>query len=207
MCWAAIGRCHGIRSPNRGRPRAIFIFFICQELILIRGATANKSSARHRNASQSSRRSCSFHAWASGSCAQDERAYWWCANVRVSTSGGRRTRWRPTRSRSILSTLLQKSSISLNLTATNLWLHYYRRCFILVSTRKPGAGLVNGEGDGEGDQPEPLLRYWVGWALERKLLALSCPFSILLQLKWSKTPVSLLIYTPLRYYFILIYLF
>lgn len=58
--------------------------------------------------------------------------------------------------RSILSTLQQESSISLNLTAANLWLHYYGRCFILISTYCPGGGLFNGEGDQEGHFPTQL---------------------------------------------------
>lgn len=66
---------------------------------------------------------------------------------------------------SIFSTLPQKSSIFLNLTATNLWLDYYSQCFILIPTRRPGGGLVNGEGDEEGDWPVPLLWYLVGLAL------------------------------------------
>lgn len=52
--------------------------------------------------------------------------------------------------RSILSTLQQESSISLNLTAANLWLHYYGWCFILIPTYCPGGGLFNGEGDQRG---------------------------------------------------------
>lgn len=127
-----------------------------------------KSSARHGNASQSSRRSCSFHAWVCD-CV---RAGWACVLMMCERAckyqRGKRRRWSLAPSRSILSTLLQKSFISLDLTATNLWLHYYRRCFILVPTRKPGTGLVNGEGDGEGDQPELLLHHWVGWALKWK---------------------------------------
>ena len=83
---------------------------------------------------------------------------------------------------SILSTLLQESSIFLNLTATNLWLHYYSQCFILIPTHRPGGGLVNGEGDGEGDWPVPLLWYAAGLALGWIWWEYKLPFALILVL-------------------------
>lgn len=166
----------GANSPHQDRPQSLFFYLPVAHSDTQKGR--DKSWARHGNASQSSRRSCSFHAWACGCVhAAWARVLMMCERAcKHQRGGGARRRRSPAPSRSILSTLMQKSSISLNLTATNLWLHYYRRCFILVPTRKPGAGLVNGEGDGEGDQPEPLLCYWVGWALKWKSLVLYSPF-------------------------------
>lgn len=46
-----------------------------------------------------------------------------------------------------------------------LWLPVF---YPPIPTHKPGGGLVNGEGDGEGDQTVPLFRYWVGSALKWK---------------------------------------
>lgn len=82
------------------------------------------------------------------SMSEDECTFWWCANVRVSTTGGRRTATKLVKSRSILSALPLKSSIFLKWTATSLWLHYNRRCFILTAhTHRLCAGRVNGQGD------------------------------------------------------------
>lgn len=106
---------------------------------------------------------------------------WWCASVRVSTGGGKKRELKHIQGGSILSTLLQKSSISLNLTATNLWLHYYSQCYILIPTHRLSGGLVNGEGDGEGDRPVPLFWYSVGVALAWK----SRVYSLTLALLWS----------------------
>lgn len=84
--------------------------------------------------------------------------YWWCVNVCVSTGGWeRRKRWSTFRIPPSFSYLVQKSSIFLILTATNLWLHYYSQCFILILKPEPAGGLFNGEGDGEGDPLMPLL--------------------------------------------------
>lgn len=136
------------------------------------------------NASQSSCCSCSFHAWVSSSVTEDECVRvcvcWWCASVRVSTGGGKRESWSTFREAPFFPPL-QKSSISLNLTATNLWLHYYSQCYILIPTHRPSGGLVNGEGDGEGDRPVPLFWHSVGVALAWK----SREYSLTLALLWS----------------------
>lgn len=157
MGCVVIGRCV-VLTHFTGLPSYALAYSLLSGALPDTCTLLHKSWRACENASQSSRCSCSFHASASSSVSKDECVYWWCVIVCVSTRE-KKKKMKHIQNPFILSTLPQKPFIFLIVTATNLWLHYYRQCFILIPTHRPGGGLVNGEGDGEGDRPVLLLWY------------------------------------------------